>query len=273
MSASALERRYETLRDRDEPTRTRTVRRRYAQRLRGAWQDIRTALRTGVVDRDVFGLTTEALATPPDDFAFERDADKIDAFNRWLDRQTRRDIIERFGRDNQFIRRAYEQGVRSAGTDLRRAPIDASVQDVGVVMQLPVHRDQLEALYTRNLGALEGMTDATANQMRRVLSEGLEAGVGPRDIARDLADRIDAVGVTRANTIARTEIMHSHNRARAQEFQRFGVSQVDILLAPDACPQCQALKAGAPYPADEAGGLLPRHPNCRCAVTIHTGDS
>jgi SPP1 gp7 family putative phage head morphogenesis protein len=114
------------------------------------------------------------------------------------------------------------------------------------------------------------MTDATANEMRRVLSEGLASGEGPRDIARSLADRVDNVGKHRANLIGRTEVMHSHNRARATEWQRAGIQRIDILLAPDACPECQALKAGAPYPADEAPGLLPLHPNCQCALTIYT---
>lgn len=262
------------LRERDEPTRTRTVRRRYAQHLRGRWDAIAAALRGGITGRDVFGLGTAALAVAPmRDFDFPTDAEKIEAFAEWLDRQTEREILQQFGGENQFIARAYEQGVRSAGVELKRAGLLGESGSVGVATQLPVHQRQLRALYTRNFGALQGMTDATANQMRRVLSEGLAGGAGPRDVARDLTDRVDAVGRTRANAIARTEIMNSHNSARAEEFKRAGVEQVTILLAPDACIECQALKAGAPYPAEAAGGLLPRHPNCRCVVTIYTGAS
>ncbi len=115
------------------------------------------------------------------------------------------------------------------------------------------------------------MTDATANQMRRVLTEGLASSHGPKRIARDLADRVDHVGKYRSNLIARTEVMHSHNRARATEWKRSGIKQVDIMLAPGACSECRALAAGGPYSIDEAPGLLPLHPQCKCSLSIHTG--
>lgn len=254
---------------RDEPTRTKTLRAQYARGLRGAWDGIVAALREGIVELDALGLQSEALADAPRDFEFRTESSQVQAFNDWLQRQAESDILETFGGENEFVRRAYERGAEDARTELRA--LGLAEGEVGATaLQLPVHRDQLQALYTRNFGALEGMTDAAANDLRRTLSEGLAGGDGPRTIARDLADRVDAVGRTRANLIGRTEVMHSHNRARATEWQRAGVDQVDILLAPDACPECQALKAGAPYPAENAAGLLPVHPNCRCSLTIHT---
>jgi SPP1 gp7 family putative phage head morphogenesis protein len=273
---AAHDRYLERARERDEPTRTQTLRTKYAERLRGRWQAIMTALREGIVEHDAFGLQTEALANAPRDFTFDREADQVQAFNRWLQRQTDREILQTFGQDNEFVTSAYERGIKDARTELHTlglAESGASSEVGATALQLPVHREQLQALYQRNFGALQGMTDATANDMRRVLTEGLASGDGPRDIARDLADRVDAVGKTRANVIARTEVMHSHNRARATEWQRAGVEQVTILLAPDACAQCRALKSDAPYPADQAAGLLPQHPNCRCALVIYTGNA
>ena len=230
-------------------------------------------MRTGITDRGALAL--EGLAQPPRrrDFRFTRDARKVEAFDRWLQSSSEADILDRFGQDNEYIRRAYEGGVRAASADLRAIGAIQESSAVATAVQLPVHRDQLEALFARNFGALEGMTDATANEMRRTLSEGLAVGDGPRDIARDLSDHIDAVGRTRANTIARTEVLHSHNRARAQEYQRFGVDQVTIILAPDACPQCQALKSAAPFDVEKAPGLLPQHPNCKCAVAPARGST
>jgi SPP1 gp7 family putative phage head morphogenesis protein len=116
------------------------------------------------------------------------------------------------------------------------------------------------------------MTEATGREMSRVLTEGLAAGDGPRDIADGLADRIEHVGKHRANMIARTEIMNSHNAGRLQEWERAGVRQVGVLIAATACPTCQAYKAGEPYPASKAYGNLPQHPNCRCSHHVWTGD-
>lgn len=261
----------ERARDRDEPTRTRTLRKRYRQNLRGRWAAIMAALRTAIVENDVFGLRREGLVGPPRGFDFDRDADKERAFARWLERTTERELLQQFGQDNQYITRAYERGLEDAATELNAL---GGIDDIGTTtVRLPVHRDQLEALYTRNLNALEGMTDATATQMRRELAEGLAGGDSPTVIKDRLADRVDKIGKTRAETIARTEIQHSHNRARATEYERTGVEQVDIVIANDACSECQALKAGAPYPVSEAGGILPHHPNCRCALVIHTTDT
>lgn len=274
-STASFDRYVERAEERDEPSQTKTLRKQYAQRLRGRWGAIRAALRRGIVELDAFGLQTEALVDAPRNFDFETEAGQVQAFDRWLDRQTGREILQTYGQDNQFVRRAYARGIEDATTQLRALGLTETIGEevAATALQLPIHREQLEALYTRNFNALQGMTDAAANQMRRVLSEGLAAGEGPREIAERLADRIDHVGIYRANLIARTEIMHSHNRARAAEWERAGVTRVDILIAPTACPECQALKAGAPYKIDEAPALLPQHPQCRCALAIHTEES
>lgn len=268
------ERILERARNREEPSRTRSLRQTYAQKLRGAWDRIRAAAREGIVENNALGLQTEALADVPTggDFEFDTDAQKVEAFRRWLDRQTQADILRQVGDENQFIARAYEKGVENAHTELRALGLTEG--DVAATAtQLPVHREQLQRLYARNFRALEGMTEATGREMSRVLSEGLASGDGPEDIARDLADRIDKVGRTRATTIARSEVMNSHNAGRLQEWERAGVQQVGVLIAGDACPQCQAYKAGEPYPATDAYGNLPKHPNCRCSHHVWTGEN
>jgi len=267
------ERVLERAREREEPTRTKTVRQQYAQRLRGRWDAIETAIRTGVTENDALALSVEALVDAPrrNQFDFPTDARKTEAFRRWLETQTEREFLRTFGEDNQFIERAYERGVDDARTELRA--LGLAEGQTAAALQLPVHRDQLQRLYQRNFRALQGMTRATGREMSRVLSEGLASGAGPRDIADDLADRIDAVGRTRAEVIARTEVMASHNTARLQEWERAGIKKVDVLIAPDACPECQAYQSGAPYPASEAYGNLPRHPRCRCSHVVHTTDS
>jgi SPP1 gp7 family putative phage head morphogenesis protein len=230
------------------------------------------AVREGVVEHDALHLQAEALVDAPRDFQFDTEAGKADAFENWLQRQLDAEILLTSGRENQFISTAYERGVSNARSELNALNLAESADVASTALQLPVHREQLQNLYARNLRALQGMTDAAANDMRRVLTEGLAGGQGPREVARDLADRVDAVGKTRANVIGRTEILHSHNRGRATEWQRAGVKKVTILLAGDACAECQALKAGAPYSVEEAPGLLPRHPNCRCALSIYTAN-
>jgi hypothetical protein len=266
-------------RQREEPTRTRSLRQRYAQRLRGAWVGIRAALRRGLVEHDALGI--ESLASTPtrDQFDFDTDARRADAFAKWLDTQTEQDILTRFGDENQFISAAYERGVTDAQAELHALELSQG-RAGATALRLPVHREQLQSLFARNLNELEGMTNAVATDLRRELTEGLAAGDGPRDIADGLTDIIGRVedgtpraAMNRATMIARTEIMNSHDRARLQEWERAGVERVGVLIAGDACPQCQAYKAGEPYRTSNAYGNLPRHPNCRCSHHVWTGDA
>jgi SPP1 gp7 family putative phage head morphogenesis protein len=270
----------ERARERDEPTRVRSLRRRYAQRLRGALQGIRAALRRGLVENDALGI--EALADTPrrGQFDFNTDAQKANAFSEWIDTQTRNDILERFGSENQYIKEVYERGVEDAHNELRTLEISEGRGTTGVALRLPVHQEQLRSLYARNLNELEGMTNQLGTDLRRGLTEGVAAGENPRTIADDLTDVVGRVedgspmgAMNRATRIARTEVMNSMNAARATEWERAGVQKVGLLLANTACPQCQALKAGEPYDISEARSLVPArsHPNCRCSTHVWTG--
>jgi len=274
------ERQLERARQRDEPTRIRSVRQRYAQRLRGAWANIRAALRRGLVENDALGA--EALASDPtrNQFNFDTNPQQVEVFREWLDTQIEEDILKRFGGENQFVAKAYERGVTDAQAELNA--LEMSQGRAGATaLRLPVHQEQLQSLFARNLNELEGMTESVAMDLRRGLTEGLATGDGPRDVADDLTDIIGRVeggtprgAMNRATRIARSELMASHNRARAAEWQRAGVEKVGLLIADTACPQCQALKVGEPYSISEAHSLVPgrTHPNCRCSTHVWTGN-
>lgn len=252
-----------------DPTRTTTLRRRYASKLRGAFADINTALRQGVVQNDAFGLRGDALAEAPRDFTFDTDDKKVKAFDRWLKRQQRRDVLSIISRDeNQYVRTAYSSGLSHAQRELLKAGIDADMADVEAAFNLPVHRDALQLLYTRNYQQLEGITNAVAQQINQELTQAFAAGENPRDVAERLTDRVDTVGKTRATTLARTETINAHSTATLNRYERAGIDEVggkaEWSAAMDACDQCAALH-GDTYPINEARGLLPAHPNCRCA--------
>lgn len=57
-------------------------------------------------------------------------------------------------------------------------------------------------------------------------------------------------------------------RRRSQKAQRLlaEMGEVDVLTAEDdrVCRECVDISEGGPYPIDEAEGLIPAHPNCRC---------
>jgi SPP1 gp7 family putative phage head morphogenesis protein len=74
----------------------------------------------------------------------------------------------------------------------------------------------------------------------------------------------------RAMMLARTEIIRAYAEATLQEFRNWGVEGVSAKAewstAGDdrVCPKCAPME-GRIFTLDEASGLIPFHPNCRCA--------
>lgn len=71
--------------------------------------------------------------------------------------------------------------------------------------------------------------------------------------------------------IARTEANKAYNQGNLDALKQAGITYVQWLLSPDACPECYAeaqavvgSQLGKIVPIEEAEGLLPLHPNCRC---------
>jgi SPP1 gp7 family putative phage head morphogenesis protein len=75
---------------------------------------------------------------------------------------------------------------------------------------------------------------------------------------------------TRANMIARTETIYAHAEGQLDSFEELNIREVGVMAEwltagdEDVCLECEALE-GTVMTIEEARGLLPRHPNCRCA--------
>jgi len=257
-----------------DPTGTTTLRNRYAQRLRGGFGAVMSAARRGIVERDVFRLTSESLADAPDVFRFNRDDRKVDAFMEWWRRAENQDVMSLVSRnDNKWVRPAYMKGVEDAQRRLARAGVELEGELTATrlrrITNLTIHKDALELAYTRNFRELEGITEAVDQQISRELAEGLAAGHNPRKIADNISDRVQKIGKKRATDLARTEVINTYNDAALNRYQETGVdrvkAEVEGVTAGDArvCSECASLQ-GSMYSIEEARGMLPRHVRCRC---------
>jgi len=109
-----------------------------------------------------------------------------------------------------------------------------------------------------------------SQQIARALADGLGAGLGPQDIAWIITDRVDRIGIVRARMMARTEIIHVHAESTLNRYQEFAVPGVSAEAElstsgdGDVCDKCRGLE-GNIYTIQEARGMIPVHPNCRCA--------
>lgn len=275
--------------NRIDPTGTTGIRKRFEADLVRRFRAIRTAIRDAVQVRDVLGLKSGLNAMgfmtayggrgrrvgddirPAPSFAFERDQQKVSAFMAWLDEQVASEVLGVFTGTplataadqswmNVYITSAYRKGLQDA---FRGDPLLAAA------FNRPIHADRVGMIFTRSFSELKGIAEAMDSQISRVLATALIEGQGPMVTARRLADRVDKIGITRARVLARTETIAAHASGTLGAYREMQVAGVNLraewLTARDGsvCSICQALQ-GRVFTLDEAEGMLPRHPNCRC---------
>lgn len=108
----------------------------------------------------------------------------------------------------------------------------------------------------------------TADAMEMALVSGISLGEGPRTVARRVMRAAD-IGRSRAETIARTEMIRSAREAQRTLYQQNpAVTGYTRQAAQDArvCPACLAL-SGTEHLTSE---IMPSHPNCRCVMVPTT---
>lgn len=290
-----------------DPTRTLNLRNQFAAAMARRFNELIKVLKQSVITNDAFGLNNISVhqmsAAGQNAFAFPRSADKLNRFTTWLERQVQTGILEvgelqQVGTSvesawtNKYILDSYKRGVQRARYELIKAgykvPSIESTGGIGMAIATPFHIDRLGLLYTRTYSELKGITDTMDSLISRVLSQGLADGDGPRLLARKLVSVINGSGVgelgitdtlgrfipaeTRADMLARTEIIRAHHSATIQEYRNWGAAgvnvQAEIVTAGDerVCSLCEAMAKGGPYTLDVAEKLIPRHTRCRCVA-------
>jgi len=275
-------------RRRVDPTGTTGTRMRFAAELRGRLRVVMREVRKALVEQDVLAIerTPGAFLRLPDvppgaAFQFRTTELKVQAFIDWLRELSDAGVLEITARDGLrvvgreaweriYIRTAYQKGIADARAAAVRAGLVAPGASVVALFNRPFHADRVGLLYTRVFSDLQGITDEMDKQISRILAQGMADGRGPREIARQMSQAVDGIGRTRANVLARTEVIRAHAEATLNEFETLGVTdvvaEVELSTAGDdrVCPDCDSL-SGHVYTIDDARGVIPVHPNCRCA--------
>ena len=218
-------------------------------------------------------------------WAFRENAEKVEEFRKWLAAQlqfrlmgaTAEQIERAFW--HQYIQEGFLKGAGRAFESVRGKPVldgrldfyeGSKAEFLRESFANPQTIDKVKMLSGRVFTELKGVTDAMAVQMQRTLVDGFVQGKGPRAIAKDLTRAVQDIGYKRATVIARTEIVRTYNEGQLNSLERLGVEEVGV--APEwstakdgrVCPLCRPME-GVVFKIKEARGMLPRHPNCRCA--------
>ncbi len=286
-----------------DPTQTGAIRARFVADMRKRFRAIKDVIWEAIVEQDVLGagiapsgkqkLTAlEFLKTwgrnvigdqapGPNAFAFSRSADRIAAFMEWLRMENAMNILQvSVGTPvrnaaaaswmNVYIDTAYRKGVRDAGAKMKVGGARISSGWVGNALNRPIHADRVGLIYTRVFSELKGITEAMEQKISRVLAQGMAEGMNPRLIANNLVSEVDKITNTRAEVLARTEVISAHAEASLNAYEEAGIEGVEVeaewSTAGDdrVCPECEDYE-GKTFAMNEARNLIPLHPNCRCA--------
>lgn len=286
-----------------DPTRTLTLRRSFEIALTGRFRWLKQLIKKSVVKNDCFGYKVNKTrvdinnhvininnAMQVEQLAFERDLQKVALFMDWLREQINLGILEvvavsQLGNavekawTNVFIVSAYKKGITRGRQELKNKGYQVPKLDTNSLQATfnhPLHADRAGVVYSRTFESLKGITDEMSKQISGVLAQGIIDGKPPVELAREMTDRVDKIGITRAKILARTEVIRSHHLATIQEYKNWGVEGVTVLAemitAGDGrvCPICKTkarknTKFGkGVYTLAQAEGLIPVHPQCRC---------
>jgi SPP1 gp7 family putative phage head morphogenesis protein len=261
-----------------DPSRTATAQRRFQGDMVRRFKAVNKKIVELIVTNDSLGLVQNIQA---EFWQFESNPDKVKKYRRWLQTQIDNDILSvNIVGDPwtaPYIESNYRKGITRAYTDSKRefskehpeAFYATRQQYLETSFSSPVSANKVELLYNRAFTDLEGVTGAMDSQLSGLLANGLAEGRSPAYIARQMSKQIRTLTNTRAKVIARTEMMHAFAEGQLDTFEKLGVDELVVMAewstAGDdrVCPLCEPLEATI-MTVEEARGMIPRHPNCRC---------
>lgn len=286
-----------------DPSRTVLLRRRFYADISRRFAAVRRENWKFMVTDDAFGLKARtdllphALEEPPTyhhtsvglvgniqkrQYQFLTNPNKMRTYRKWLNEQINMKLLSTDGITGKpwshtYIESAYKKGMMRAYVDTNPAILAQSpdwyagsqAQFLKSAFAQPELLSKIELVATRSFEQLRGVTTTMAQQMNRHLADGLAHGEGPETIARRMSRDIARLSRTRARMIARTEIINAHAEGQLDSFEMLGVKKVGVMAewvtAASACEACLAMSEEGPYKLKEARGMIPLHPNCRCA--------
>lgn len=283
----------------NDPTHTHYLRERFAREMRTRMAIVRRRILKSVLEDDDYGFVERrplidnvgndgATVTNRRRFEFLSSSEKVRQFESWLQTQFANDVLDmsKPERDrwwNKYTQEGYLKGAGRAFDDTRKPALaqgrQGGVSDFykGTKEEFlrssfghAVSIDKVKLLAGRTFTDLKNVTEATATQLSRTLSDGLVQGKGLRAVAGSLVKDIDGIGKRRAELIARTETIRAHAEGQLDALEKLGVESVGVAVewstAGDSrvCPLCAPLE-GVVMSIKEARGTIPRHPACRCS--------
>lgn len=224
---------------------------------------------------------------------FQPNPDKVRQFQDWLRSQIDQRLRSQSDRQlwERFAQEGFQRGQARSYDDYMRGERGRSPRDrmafydggreqfLKSSFHNPVAVETVQLLAGRAFDELKNMTADMSTRLSRVLMDGLVKGQSPIDIARTMVAELD-ISKSRAELIARTEIVRAHSEGQLVALEALGVGEVGIMVEwsvsgvgktkkgyPSPCKLCAPLQ-GIVLKVSEAHGLIPRHPRCMCSYLV-----
>lgn len=215
---------------------------------------------------------------------------QVEKFRQWLAKEVEDIVPEEEGDTpegwwGKYIQEGYRKGAARAFSSVRKRGWDEKLdfyrgtkeQFLRSSFSQPESINKVKLLAGRVFTDLKGVTEQMASGITRTLIDGLTQGQGPMDIAKAMAKAVD-MPISRARMIARTETIRAHAEGALDGMEGLGVKEVGVMVewstaGHNVCQLCQALE-GIVLKIEEARGMFPRHPNCKCSpIPANVGES
>jgi hypothetical protein len=286
-----------------DPTHTSSIVNAWTREVKERLGRVKKEIAEAVAKEDDYGLAPLKIHARRQ-YAFQRSAEKLTTFRTWveyrlkyhlMDMQEGPTMMTHEGQwwANKYVQSAYKKGMTRAAAEMKKRgfkqyqqlmPVDLKQtpdQWAATAFTAPVHMDRVALIYSRTYEDLKGVAEHAAKAITDKLADGMIGGEDPYTVAKEMAAAAD-VSLARARMIARTETIRAHHVASINTYREAGLEGVEIMAelatvgrgsqnhdALHVCEECQALERRTkeePITLEEAEGLIPVHPNCRCVA-------
>lgn len=282
-----------------DPTNSQTLRSKYEAQYYERWRKVKGAVNTTLIENDALGLNAaveelEDVPEPPTKQSLQGQSrqQKKQSFNEWLAAaaaavfavgvaEILSGLVALPAWMGVFAIAAFVKGVRFARARLREAGYQVHQQlNNGnlrsIVQTQDPYRTRLADARDDHAEALDKVIDDTLTEATREVGTGLAGRRGRREIAANINDRIEKIGITNGRRAANAEVNRTFNHGALTTYEQHGVEEVEVEAEEvtyvtandsDVCGEC------APYhnetmTIEEFWDLVPQHPYCRCAATV-----
>ena len=262
-----------------DPSRTGFLRQRFISELVSRFQVVRRNLVQLIGVDDVLGLQERKPLF--NTWRYLNEEQKLQQFKQWMKGQVNATILRKATSSDalleQYIQAAYMKGADRSFKDSQGKPAKGKedfftggrAQFLRGSFTSPPNIARVRLLASRAYTDLAGITDAMSQQITGILVDGMVRGLGPKQVASALANRVDKIGITRARALARNETIRAHAEGVLDGLESLGVDKVGVAVELDTaadykvCQKCLRLR-GIVLSIQEARGIFPVHGNCRC---------